>query len=428
MCFWSRPELTAHLMDDAQTMPMDLFRRALLEIAPFAGSVCLAGGGEWLMDPLRDQRLETLGDFLRAHPHIVFNQISNGRLLTADALTFLRDVRSVDFAISIDSIDPFVYATIRRPGSVHPVLENIRSLRKSLGRLGVRRIGIGLNVVLLKRNLFGLPEVIRFAKQLGASVFADHAQGFGPPDLVNDSLFSVPSLSNRVLSACQQLADELWVPFSCPPPFATTEEEIRQYYDPRFRRMACPQLDSTGPMQIDANGDVRPCCQQLVLGNLLQTPFADLFHSPRYDEHRRAISAGRPLPPCDHCRFLRSAAPFLHEPSDYDLGFPPASPSASVDSDLERLGFGDWVNELQEPELRQLLGRKYTDRGRQILREGIDQRPIVTSTMTSLRRRLHRIAKERLWATTWRKRVIPDGTAFAETLRGLWRRTVARRP
>lgn len=192
MCFWSKPEVARSLRQNDRTMPMDLYRRALDESVPHGRALCLAGSGEFLSDPLLEERLEILGETLRNHPEIMLYQTTNGSLLTADNLQFLKGVKKVGLTISIDSVDALTYASIRRPGNLSDVQPIISSLRHHLHELGLEEIHIRLNMVLMKRNIFSLPGVLRFAKEIQAVVFVDHPQGFGR--LAPGVPFQVPRL------------------------------------------------------------------------------------------------------------------------------------------------------------------------------------------------------------------------------------------
>ncbi len=61
---------------------------------------------------------------------------------------------------------------------------------------------------------------------------------------------------------------------------------------------------------ITANGNVLPCCISpfsttdyagLILGNVFQTPFRDIWNNGRYVKRRIALHTGQPLHPCEGC-------------------------------------------------------------------------------------------------------------------------------
>lgn len=372
MCFWSKPEVARSLRQNDQTMPMELYRRALEESVPHGRALCLAGSGEFLSDPMREERLQILGETLRAHPEIMLYQTTNGSLLTADNLQFLQGVKKVGFTFSIDSVDALTYASIRKPGGLSGVQAIIRSLRNQLRELGLEEIHIRLNMVIMKRNIFSLPDVLRFAKEVNAVVFVDHPQGFGPADLHHESLFRFPAFANAFLKKCQALADMLNVELQRPPAFAIQPEEIAAYRNSfEDRKLSCYQLDREGPVQLSPNGDVSVCCQNLVFGNLQQQSFKEIFFSPRYAEYREAIAKGQPLPPCDRCRHLYRGAPYLYESSVYNMDIPPESRNLDPEPDFEKEGFFDWMNELSEKQLRHHLHRDYASEARRLSGSGI---------------------------------------------------------
>jgi MoaA/NifB/PqqE/SkfB family radical SAM enzyme len=368
MCFWSNPETAKFLRETDPTMSMDLFTRALDESAPYSRALCLAGAGEFLSDPLREERLDVLGDSLIRHPQVMFYQTTNASLLTADNLHFLKGVKKVGFTISIDSVDALTYASIRKPGVLAKVEQNIRTLREELHKLGLEEVYLRLNVVLMKRNIFSLPDVLHLAKEINAAVYIDHPQGFGPDNLHQESLFRYPVFTNSYLEKCQKLAETLNVKLHRPPPFAIYPEEIDRYHRAgKDRKLSCYQLDSEGPIQISPNGDVSVCCQNLVFGNLHQQTFKEIFFSPRYNEYRQAIADGHPLSPCDHCRHLYRDAPFLYESSVYDLDIPPESRNLDLEPDFEKEGFFDWMDELSDKELRYHLKQDYLAKNKRLL-------------------------------------------------------------
>lgn len=374
MCFWSKPEVAQSLRKHDPTMPMSLYQRALEESVPYGRALCLAGGGEFLADPVYEERLQHLGETLRRHPEIMLYQTTNGTLLSDETLGFLRGVKKVGMTLSIDTLDTLTYASIRRPGGLSGVESTIRGLRKQLHALGLEEIHLRLNMVIMKRNIFSIPEVLRFAKQVGAVVFVDHPQGFGPDDLHRESLFRYPVFTNVFLAKCQKLADSLNVEFQRPPAFAVEPHEIEAYHAAlNDRQLSCYQLDREGPVQIDHEGNVSVCCQNLVFGNLKQQAFKEIFFSPRYTEYRTAIAQGKPLAPCDRCRHLYRSAPYLYDAMVYGMDIPLAERNMALEPDFEREGFFDWLSELSERQIRHHLHAHYLARAKHLSGDAIDE-------------------------------------------------------
>ncbi len=374
MCFWNRPEIAEELQRDDRTMSMSLYNRVLNEITPYCSSISLTSNGEFLMDSLLKERMPPLIDTLRTSPEIKFFPISNASLLTRKKIKLFEGIPQIGFTISIDTVDPLEYASIRKPGELSGVLENIRSLRDNLNEIGVEDVHIQLNMVIMKRNIFSVPQALRFAKDVHATLFIDHPQGWGPDDLKNESLFNVPVFANKFLGMCKDLAKKLNVAFDAPPPFAISTEEIKQYYESKKGiNTFCPQLNQNGPVLIAANGEVGICCQNIIFGNLNQQSFKDIFFSSKYVEYRDAIANGKPLPPCDNCRWLQRTSPYLYDSADYELDIPPESRNYDLEPDFVKEGFIDWLGEFDEKHLRKRLRQAYLARGKRLLNYELEQ-------------------------------------------------------
>jgi radical SAM protein with 4Fe4S-binding SPASM domain len=79
---------------------------------------------------------------------------------------------------------------------------------------------------------------------------------------------------------------------------------LRQDQAPEER--FCDHVVST--VTVRWNGDVVPCCydltSQMVMGNLVAQPLADIWNGPRYLALRQAIAQGRPPALCQGCNVL----------------------------------------------------------------------------------------------------------------------------
>jgi radical SAM protein with 4Fe4S-binding SPASM domain len=365
MCFWNDKELAKHLIREDPCMTMALFVRLLGEVAAHSGSISLTDWGEFLSDPLRDERLKVLGDFLRAHPELPYEQITNGSMLRTENLSFLQDVKRVTFSISLDSVDTLEYAATRRPGTLPPVLKNIHHLRARLLALGVTYVTIILRVVLMKRNLFSLAEVVRFAQSIGATVYCDHVCKYFNNDMEAESLLHFPVLSNFVIESTRQLACKLNVPFDAPAPIAPSIEVANSPSSAISTN--CYQIETSGPIHVDTNGDVTPCCQPLIIGNVNRQSFSEIVTGEEINRYRNAIATGQPLPPCDHCQYLRRGSKYICDSRDYGWDILPESRCYERDPNLVKGGFFKWIKEIPEPRLRHLLREHYQFRAGELL-------------------------------------------------------------
>jgi len=376
MCPWSDPEKRKELTIKDPTMSIELFRRVLEEVMPYCSFISLTSNGEFLMDPFLKERLSILGEVLRNHPDVRLFTITNASMLTAEKLSQLKGLHKAGFTISIESTDALTYASIRRPGVLSPVLKNIRSLRSTLSEIGIDDVQLQINAVMMKSTIFSLPGLLHLAKDVNAILFVDHCQGYGNQELDRESLFNFPVFTNLFFDKCQKLAQRLNVPLNRPPSFAVSPAEVKEYHEARKNKdksRYCSQLSKTGPINILSNGNVIACCQTLVLGNVNERPFKEIFFSPKFLKHRQAIADGHPLPPCDHCRWLERGNPYLYESSDYDVHVPVESRNLDPNPDFEKEGFFDWLDDLSEEQIRRHLRDDYSTKAEILSSSGIEE-------------------------------------------------------
>ncbi|HZL98637.1 MAG TPA: radical SAM protein [Planctomycetota bacterium] len=74
--------------------------------------------------------------------------------------------------VSCDTHDPAVYQRLRRGGRLERVANNIRRIIAACGRDGVPQPHIGLNCTATHINILGVPDLVNWAADLGASSVA----------------------------------------------------------------------------------------------------------------------------------------------------------------------------------------------------------------------------------------------------------------
>lgn len=356
MCFWSNPDVAKKLAEEDATMTVDLFDKVMSQAKDHLNKFGLTDSGEFMMDPHWVERISTITAIAKEHPDTMFHQITNASLLTKKRIEKLKGLKQVTLLISIESMDPVNYASLRHPGKLEKVLSNIRNLRKNFADIGITNIQLQLSTVLMKRTISDIPKLIEFAKEIDAFLFVDHVQGFGPKDLHTESMFNYPAFCNSYLAKCKSYAESLDVQIYIPPPIAIEPHEVSEYFEAKKQaKLSCSSIDEWGPIAIMPNGDMKVCCGELVFGNLHTSTFEEVFFSQKFTEYRKAISAGTPLPPCDSCRFLFMSSPYLYESEVYDLTIPPEQRCLDRNPDLIAEGFFNWIHDLPEKKLRSHL-------------------------------------------------------------------------
>ena len=98
--------------------------------------------------------------------------ITNGLLLTEEVSEGLVDAGLDSIVISMDGTSPESYADIRRGSDFRLVLDNVRTLREIRGEMpgGIPERGpdIGIEFVVMRRNVHELANLRKLAEQMGA--------------------------------------------------------------------------------------------------------------------------------------------------------------------------------------------------------------------------------------------------------------------
>lgn len=396
MCFWSTPEVAAKLTEEDTVMSLELFERVIDQAKIHAHKFGLTDSGEFMMDPLWTERLKTISAIAKADPATMFHQITNASLLTKKNLRHLAGLKNVTLLISIESLDPLNYASIRSPGKLHQVLANIRNLRTNLAEIGVTNVQLQLSMVLMKRNIFEIPKLIELAKEIDAYLFVDHAQGFGPQSLASESMFNYPAFCNIFLEQCKALARNIGVDIYVPPPFAIEENEISQYFEEKNKGgLTCSSLNEWGPIAIMPNGDMKVCCGELVFGNVNESSFEDIYFSEKFSLYRNAIQQGKPLPPCDSCRFLFMSSSYLYDSEVYDLSIPPQERNLDPRPDFFKEGFFDWIKTFPVAKLHSHIAKYHQYESSRLLDTQMGQQLEAANAAAELRRKLLKLIQDR---------------------------------
>ena len=354
MCYWGDPSTQKELEADPRTMSEDLYLRGLSDVEKYTDKIGLTDAGEFMSEKGWEKKMSKIVDLCAANPNLTFHQITNASLLTRKNIQKLRGIKKVTLLLSIDGNDPISYASIRKRGTLHKTLSNIRNLRKNLSEIGVTSASLQLSMTVMKRNVFTIPSMIELAKEIDAFLFVDHVQNFNQEFDKSESLYNFPVFSNYFLQQCRELADAYGVKILFPAPFAISEEDIKRYYEIETspsRSRSCVSLDDWGPVSVMANGDVNVCCGDLVFGNLHVNTFEEIFNSRQFDVVRDSIKSGKPIGKCATCRWLLNGNEFLYECHQFDI--PPETRCYERFPDLKKFGFFDYLKEF---DLKTLTG------------------------------------------------------------------------
>lgn len=289
-------------------MSYNLLAKVEAELVPTASVLSCTVSGE----PFIDKRLDQIVNMLKRNPGKTLVVTSNGLLMDEHRLNAFSALESPLYvSISLDTIDPAIYAIMRRGSNYSAVMHNIKSYRSRAASLGIKEAHIGISSVLMTHTITGILDLVRFAADNGVeSIGLAHVGIFEKRDLPL-SLFNQKECCNAILAEAKELAKQRKIALYTPPPFAITRNEIDIYYG--TPRPACPYL--AGRVYINLHGEVEMCCRKgrPKTGNMIGQTFDSIWNGNLYRLYRDRYAEGNPLPICNSCYVIESYKPYLHE-------------------------------------------------------------------------------------------------------------------
>jgi MoaA/NifB/PqqE/SkfB family radical SAM enzyme len=285
------------------------FRRIVDQLPQIERAV-LHGIGEPLLNPDLPRFVTHLKE---RGAHVLFN--SNAVLLDQRRGGQLAEAGLDELRISLDGATRATYARLRGIDKFDQILTNIRAFVARQRERNLDRPRVSLWFVGMQENLHELPGFVRLAAELGVSeAYLQRMAYFGEEEMgpettarADNALYgTLAEQQATLIRECEALARELGVSFRASGA-ATPGESLA--------------VKGTSPWQgcyrpwaltyITANGTVLPCCiapfaapdyVQIVLGNALERPLAEVWNDQPYQALRNAVLSNEPAPwPCQHC-------------------------------------------------------------------------------------------------------------------------------
>jgi len=286
----------------------DNFRR-IVDQLPRLDRVVLHGIGEPLLNkdlPRFVAHLKERGATVLFNTNAILLDQARGDALAAAGLDELR--------VSIDAVTPKLYARLRGVNQLPRVIRNLKAFVERHG--GLSRPKVSLWWVAMQANLLQLPDFVRLAAQIGVGeVYMQRLVYFGNGETpAEDATMNAEQSLHATLEAeqaglireCEVLSTQLGLKFLASG--ATTPHESVSVKGPH------PWQGCQRPwilMYITANGTALPCCispfaaqdySQIILGNVLAQPLAEVWNGERYQALRSAVLSESPAPwPCQFC-------------------------------------------------------------------------------------------------------------------------------
>jgi MoaA/NifB/PqqE/SkfB family radical SAM enzyme len=307
-----------------QTCPRTFFQREPLKTVTYDEFVTIAeqfprmrrAALHGIGEPLLNRELPRIIRYLKARDvEVVIN--SNGTMLTPNWQRDLIDSGLDEYRCSIDGATPETYARIRGADVLHKLEEGLRGLVALKQALGAVRPHVSIWCVGSRENMAEMPQLVRLAATLGVTeVYLQRLTYFAQEPaaqygLARDELAVFgqhAAQEEAIIAECEALSADLGLDF-----------RAAGARDPRHSLAAARPPDDA-PWQacmrpwttayVTANGNCLPCCispfatsdyGSLILGNLFERPFADIWNDYCYRTFRRDLLSSTPHKACASC-------------------------------------------------------------------------------------------------------------------------------
>jgi MoaA/NifB/PqqE/SkfB family radical SAM enzyme len=245
---------------------------------PEALNIVLNGFGEPL---LHREFLAIVADTRAARPWAKLGIYSNGLLLTPALSRELLRSGLTEILVSIDAATPETYRKVRRGGKLEVLHDNLRAFIAARRSAGLRRPLLGVNFVMLNENEGELVPFVEQAHALGADfvnciTYAGYDWGF-----VNRRS---PDSYRRELAAARARLDQLGLPCRSFPSDDLSWTAADRRFDCDFFWGGSVRISYSGELLL---GCCTPFREQYTYGNLLDTPFDELWNSPALIRNRQ---------------------------------------------------------------------------------------------------------------------------------------------
>jgi MoaA/NifB/PqqE/SkfB family radical SAM enzyme len=267
--------------------------RSILAQFPDTLNLCLNGFGEPLLHP---QFFDLLAYARSRLPWAKIVIYSNGMRLDDAACERLSGGDLTEVNVSIDAADPATYKRVRRGGDLGVVHDNLRRLLRARRHAGARLPLVGVNYVLLNENEGELVPFIEQVADIGVDfvnciTYATYDWGFRNRRSPDDYRSELDAARERLAALglrCRSFpSDDLsWT-------------DPKHPFDCNFFWGGSARVAYNGALTL---GCCTPFKETYSYGNLLETPFDEIWNGELFRRNRRlALAHEYPTPSCASC-------------------------------------------------------------------------------------------------------------------------------
>jgi MoaA/NifB/PqqE/SkfB family radical SAM enzyme len=266
-------------------------------------------------EPLLNRDLPRMIEHLKQRGvTVLFN--TNAVLLDGDWAHALISSGLDELRCSLDAADAQTFARIRGVALFDRVVANLTQLTRLQRKLHVSKPRISLWMTGMKENIAALPGLVRLADAVGVpEVYLQRMVYYlgdaTPSGLMQSDHSLLDDYDGRVehfIAEAETLAARLHVRLQ-----ASGATDPRHSLAASLAPAPCPWQACMRPWTtayVTANGNCLPCCispfatqdyDSVKLGNLFDTPFAEIWNGELYQRWRQKLLSERPSLPCTGC-------------------------------------------------------------------------------------------------------------------------------
>jgi MoaA/NifB/PqqE/SkfB family radical SAM enzyme len=292
-------------------LDVDVFASAAASILPHASHLSLSLGNEPLMSPHFEAMLKIVSAY--QVPHVNF--FTNGLLITDKKIAAMVDYGVTQICISVDGATAATYNGIRRGGDFDDLVRNVERLVHLRDSAHSRTPRVRFDVVMMRRNIRELPDIVRLAARLGVEQMSfRHMVSFEGLDMEHESLFHAKTLSNYWLGSALEAAAQWGLEVQTRPALFDAEASPDAPAQALATKLPTPYCPfpffhlSMGP-----GGHVLPCPHshgEAPYGQVTATtPMDTIWLNDQFNTLRNRILRFDPPDMCQRCPFLASVYP-----------------------------------------------------------------------------------------------------------------------
>jgi radical SAM protein with 4Fe4S-binding SPASM domain len=302
MCLITAQKSKFLLRDRFGHMSLEIFKN-LEDVLPTIDFLSLNGTGEALLHPEFFDFVDFAKKNMKSGSKISFN--TNGVLLTKENVEKIIDSCVDILMISIDAPTKELYESIRKHADFEILMDNLIALSNEKKRRGVDHPTIGIETVVMKRNLESLVGIVDIAKKIDANILAMTNMVAYKKELCDELIYDKENAfkAGEIYNKIKELSLKAGIE-NIRIPALTLEVQRKCWF--------------TDKSLIKWDGSVMPCCQlvdsytfflknkiffekELSFGNIKDSSFSDIWNSKEYAEFRHMVSLNKFPPACKDC-------------------------------------------------------------------------------------------------------------------------------